>query len=623
MREIKFDIETNGLLEDTKDYPALTKVHCIGLQVDGEEVRSFGGHTDEKVRSILPLLEEPDVVLIGHNIMDFDLPALQKVYPNFRPRGVVRDLHIISRLLWPEIKKQDFAALQSDNPAFPKKLIGKHTLEAWGYRLGLQKGTYGKDNPAAWAAWSQEMEDYCRQDIALTTKLWERMKSRCPTEASLELEHEFKKCIRLQEFRGFAFNVKAGQEFYSELASKRHELEEKIRPLFPSWQESKDFTPKVNNKTRGYVKGVPFKKTWMVEFNPRSHQHIAARLQEQRGWVPTKFTEKHQVAVDEEVLEELMVQWPECKMLLEHFKIEKVIGMLAEGKNAWLKLERKGRIHGAVITNGAVTGRCAHFKPNLGQVAKEGELGLRCRELFTAQPGYKLVGADASGLELRMLANFMAPFDGGAYVIVVTTGDVHTVNQEAAELPTRDNAKTFIYAFLYGAGDKKIGLIIGKGSADGKLIKIRFLKGLPALKKLREKVQEVVRQKGYLTGLDGRKLHIRSMHSALNTLLQSAGALVVKRATVLFHRAMAERGFLGEAAEAITGNLYYFERIKEWKAGMVVHVHDEFQVLAPEGTEEEIGKLAVASIRQAGEDFKLRCPLDGEFKVGNNWKETH
>jgi DNA polymerase I-like protein with 3'-5' exonuclease and polymerase domains len=619
MREIIFDIETNDRLED------LTKIHVIGIKVDDEPVRTFGGRTDDAVRSILPLLAEEDVTLIGHNIMDFDLPAIQKIYPAFCPKGKIVDTLLLSRLYWADIKANDFTMLKR-MPSFPKKLIGTHGLEAWGWRLGEQKSHYGsaKFVPAEWAEWTQEMQDYCGQDVTVQYRLWQMMKSKGYSQEAIDLEHDFKRCIRIQEAHGFPFDVKAAQTLYAELAATRAELEEKIRPLFPAWEVQTSFVPKRGNKTRGYVAGVPFIKTKTVTFNPRSHEQVGMRLKEQRGWIPEKWTDGGAPQVDEDVLEELAKQgWPECGLLLEHFKVDKIIGLLAEGKNAWLKLERGGVIYGGVITNGAVTGRCAHVKPNLGNIPKKGELGKRCRALFYAPPGMKLVGVDASGLELRLFAHYLATYDGGRYVTVVTTGDVHTTNMTAMGITSRDLAKNGIYCFLYGGGDKKFATTIGIPAENGKVVKAGFIKNTPGLGALRDAVQEAARQRHFLRGLDRRNLHVRSLHAALNTLLQSAGAVIIKKATVLFHRALAERGLLGGAAEAITGNLFYLGRMQDWRVCMVAHVHDELQLLVPEGMEDEVGTLGVECITQAGQHFKLKCPLTGEQKAGGNWKETH
>ena len=273
---------------------------------------------------------------------------------------------------------------------------------------------------------------------------------------------------------------------------------------------------------------------------------------------------------------------------------------------SWIKATGEdGRVHGKVITNGAVTGRMTHSSPNMAQIPNAGSIyGPECRECWTVEDGNVLVGCDASGLELRMLAHYMK--DEG-YVRTVTEGsskdgtDVHTVNQRAAGLSTRDNAKTFIYAFLYGAGDGKIGSIVGGTAKDGARLKAKFLSQTPALAQLLGRVGKQA-AKGWVPGLDGRRIWVRSEHAALNSLLQGAGAVVMKKALVLFD-------------DKVTAN--------KWQIKYVANVHDEAQIECPKDIAEDVGKAFRQSIIEAGEYFKLRCPLDGEYKIGRNWRETH
>lgn len=591
MGEVLFDIETNGLL------PEMTMVHCIGL-ADGvdAEPRSYGRG---KVSEILSHLEGADT-LIGHNIIKFDIPALQKVYPAFKPRGVIRDTLVCTRVIWPEIVDQDFALIRKNPVALPMKLLGRHSLEAWGHRLNCHKGKYDK----GWEQWSQEMEDYCRQDIAVTQKLWKTIQSKKYSEECLQLEHDFQDVIFKQEQEGFPFDTANAQLFHAELAAQRAELERQLLPYFPSWVERTAFTPKVNNKTRGYVKGVALVKEKIAQFNPRSGDHIAARLKAQRGWIPSVFTDTNKPKVDGDVLELLGQTWPECKLLAEHHDIQKILSMLAEGKTPWLKVVRNGRIHGEVITGGTVTGRCAHVRPNLGNIPRKGVMGKRCRSLFTAIPGWKLLGADASGLELRGLAHYLQPYDGGAYIDLVLNGDVHSFNQKVMELPTRDSAKTGIYAFIYGAGDLKMGSIIAGDAAAGKRMKGLLLKGIPALSALKYAVTEASKQKGYIRGVDGRIVPVRAVYSALNTLLQSAGAVLVKKATVIMHDEFRKAGLEAHALQ-------------------VAHIHDEIQLLVRDGYEERVGTIATEAFKKAGEYYAFRCPLAGEYRVGETWRDTH
>jgi DNA polymerase I-like protein with 3'-5' exonuclease and polymerase domains len=452
------------------------------------------------------------------------------------------------------------------------------------------------------------MDDYCAQDVEVTTTLWNLLMSKGFSEESIQLEHDVAPIIERQTRYGFLFNQEKARKLEETLVARRSELADKLREAFPPW-EVKDgplFIPKRDNKARGYIKGVPVQKYKTLVFNPASRDHIASRLIATHKWKPTQFTDSGKPKVDETTLEGL--PYPEIPLLVEYLTVEKRLGQLSEGKQAWFKVVKKdGRIHGRVTQNGAVTGRMTHSNPNVAQVPAVGApYGAECRELFCVPPGKKQVGADASGLELRCLAHFMARWDSGAYAKVILEGDIHSVNQEAAGLPTRNNAKTFIYAFLYGAGDEKIGSIIGKGRTAGKALKEKFLKGLPALNSLLVAVKGKAGKHGYLLGLDGRKLHIRSDHAALNTLLQSAGAVVMKKGLVILDRDLQEQGF-------VPGVHYEF----------VANVHDEWQVECDEDIAEIVGKAATAAIRKAGDHFGFRCPLDGEYKVGDNWKDCH
>ncbi|WP_439426637.1 DNA polymerase [Stenotrophomonas sp. T8] len=608
-----FDCETNGLLDE------LDTIHCISLQEVDETGAPRGpilsandhGTGEMTVRQAVERLKKAKRV-VGHNIAGFDIPAIAKVFPDFKVQAYF-DTLLMSTLVYPDLKDRDFKARkkQGANPVLPGKLIGRHALEAWGYRLGRWKGDYAAQMAARgldpWAQWSQEMDDYCDQDVAVTQALFALLMSKgLPTEA-IELEQAVAPILSRQQRYGFLFDQEKARELERILVSRRTALEAELRKVIPPWKVVKrKFVPKRDDKRRGYVKGVEVTTYKDVVFNPASRQHIADRLTAMYGWQPQEFTEKGQPKIDEEVLGAL--KFPIIPLLLEHFIVNKRLGQLAEGDEAWLKaIKKDGRIHGSVNQNAAVTGRMTHSKPNIAQVPKCGvPYGKECRSLFCVPTGKLQVGADASGLELRCLAHFMAKHDGGEYAKVILEGDIHSVNQSAAGLPTRDNAKTFIYAFLYGAGDAKLGSIVGKGRQAGAKLRSKFLAGLPALEKLVRGVKKRAAEKGYLIGLDGRKLHIRSDHAALNTLLQSAGALVMKKALVILDADL-------QAAGLVPGVHYEF----------LANVHDEWQIEVDEDKAEFVGKTAQAAIRKAGDHFGFRCPLDGEFKIGRNWAETH
>lgn len=578
-----FDLETNGLL-DTVD-----TVHCLVLKdIDSGEIISY---TSENWRDGVKRLEDADLI-IGHNIIKYDIPVLQKL-GTFEPKGLIRDTLVCTRLVWADIKQSDF-----NRTDFPRRLIGSHSLRAWGHRIG----NYKDDYDGGWETFTPEMWDYCIQDVEVTNTLWQKIVAKNYSEQAMELEHEVAKIMYEQETVGFAFDKARAGSLYAELSARKVELENELKKVFPNWEIKTPFIPKVNNKSRGYVKGVETYKVKTIEFNPSSRDHVANRLKTIRGWTPTEFTNDGKAKVDESTLSKL--DYPEAKILVEYYTLVKRIGQLAEGQQAWLKVEKNARIHGSVNSNGAVTGRATHAFPNVAQTpANNVPYGREFRSLFTSGYGKNLVGVDVSGLELRCLAHYMAKYDGGDYADKVINGDIHSTNQKAAELPTRNNAKTFIYGFLYGAGAGKLGSIVGGSAKEGAILKARFLKSLPALERLISQVQKSA-ERGYLIGLDGRHLKVRSYHAALNTLLQSAGALICKQWLVEFHRLLKEK--------------HLDQHCKQ-----VAWVHDEIQLEVLEGHEENVGELAVEAIRLAGNVFQFRCPLTGEYNIGKNWSETH
>ena len=594
-----FDIETNGLL-DTTD-----KLHCIAIyDTETDTLESYSNQN--LIKGLIRLHDAKE--LIGHNIIKFDLPALQKIYPSFDTREGCKffDTLLVSKLVYPDIGELDDRNIRKGK--FPKKLRGRYSLKAWGYRLGELKGEYCEQEDA-WDKWSQEMEEYCKQDVLVTKKIYDLLKTKDLSETALDIEHKFAKIIGQQEQRGVCFDKEKAVELASSLVSEKAELERSLKLAFPNEIREETFIPKVNNKAKGYIKGKPFIKRIEIEFNPSSRQMLAERLIKKYGWKPTKLSPTGLPVIDEEVISALT--YPEAPLLQRYFLVTKTLGQLADGRNAWLKLEKNGVIYGGVDTIGAVTGRCTHNSPNLAQVPSgHSTFGKECRELFKARDGFKFIGCDASGLELRMLAHYMKDEE---YTHEILNGDIHTKNQLAAGLPTRDNAKTFIYGFLYGAGDAKIGAITGKGAKEGKKIKERFLESIPNLRRLSDGVKSKIRTKGFLKGIDGRKLKVREQYKGLNVLLQSAGAIVMKKALCILYDDCIQKGWIKDSWYLSPNNLIYF----------VLNIHDEYQAeVAPE-IKEKYKVMAVEAIRKAGEYFNMRCKLDGEAKEGDNWYDTH
>lgn len=618
---LHFDIETNGLLHE------LTEFHCGWVYDDVHDV--WEEYRD--VEALATRLHGEHVC--GHNILQFDVPAIRKFCPWFSPAKCTDTLYY-SRLIWVDILANDMK-FRARGRTLPGKLMGTHKLEAWGYRLGVLKDDYAERMKERgldpWAEWNQEMHDYCRKDVEVTYRLWCLIKGKDVSEDAIELEHQVGAIISRQEVFGFPFNVEKALKLELKLRQRKLELEEKLTSTFGPFyvrKEGKDFYPKRDNKTVGYVAGAPCCKVKLVDFNPGSRVHIANRLINLRGWEPTEFT-KEGPKVDDEILKSL--PWPEAQLCAEYLMVAKRLGQLADGADAVLRHLKDGRVHGSVNTLGTVTGRMSHSKPNVAQTpASYSPYGPEFRELYEPPAGYVLVGCDADGLEQRGLGHFMAPFDKGKYIEAVLSGDkkkgtdAHSMNMRAIGLNSRDNAKTWFYAFIYGAGDAKLGAIVVEDMTpeqrkafgtptEEKLRKLgaksrrNIEKGLPALGKLVKKVKKKAKENGrILKGLDGRKLHIRGLHSALNTVIQSSGAVLMKRALVIADADAQARG---------------------WKPGVdyefVANVHDEFQAVAKPEIAEELGQIFAQSITKAGDYYGFRCRLDGSADIGSSWKDTH
>ena len=487
------------------------------------------------------------------------------------------------------------------------RLRGSHSLKAWGYRLGVLKGDYG--DTTDWSEYTPEMLEYCVQDVAVTLKLLQLIEKKNYSGQALELEHRVAWIVAEQQRHGFLFDREDADVLLRTLLEERADLETKLQDTFKPWYSPVELkTPKrsVNYKDvyrHSVVEGAPYTKIKLNTFNPSSRRHIANRLDTIYGWKPTEFNKDGTARIDDEILDKLI--YPEAKLIARYLMVQKRLGQLSEGKNSWINLvEDDGRIHGSVNTNGAVTGRMTHNYPNVAQTPSVGKpYGAECRTLFTVPQGKKLVGVDVSGLELRMLGHFLAKIDGGEYAREVVDGDIHSKNQEAAGLPTRSAAKTFIYSFLYGAGNAKIGQNIGKGPQAGAKTKAKFLDATPALARLINGVQKAA-ERGYLVGLDGRKIHVRAKFAALNTLLQGAGALVCKQWAVEMDKALEAAG------------------LKD-RCQVVANIHDEHQYECDEEIAEQVAEMSIEAIKAAGRHFNLRVPLDGDANIGDNWCMTH
>ena len=547
MKRLAIDIETDDL-DATVIWCAVTK------DIDTGEVRVC-----KEANDLRQYINQEDL-LIGHNIISFDLPVLKKLWNLNTDSNPLRDTLIMSRLLNPVLEKG-------------------HSLDSWGVRLGLKKGDFSDFDGGL----SEDMVEYCIQDVEITHALFTHLDSSLlDWGKSVDLEHEVATVVKKQEVNGFKLDVPKCMTMLSDWQQSLMDIEEELQQVFQPIT-----TERYSDKTGKRLKDK------VEVFNPGSRKQIAERLMS-LGWKPRKHTEKGSVIVDEKVLQTVRI--PQAKPILRYLLLQKRVAQV----KSWVEnVSERGRVHCKVRTNGAITGRMTHSKPNLAQVPRVGsEYGEECRSVWTVEDGNVLLGADASGLELRMLAHYM---DDKNYTKEILEGDIHTANMQAAGLTDRDQAKTFIYAFLYGAGPAKIGQIVGGAEREGRRLIDSFLKNTPALQKLKDKVSRLA-EKEWLPGLDGRRLIVRSQHAALNTLLQGAGAIVMKQALIMLNRKL------------IHANM---------DARFVANVHDEWQIETTEQDAETVGHFAVQSIRQAGIRLNLRCPLDGEFKVGLNWAATH
>ena len=595
-----FDIETNGL------YDKVTKVFCIVIyDINREETFAYG---PDRIDDALAHLATGDV-LIGHNVIFYDVPVLQKLH-SFNCKARILDTLICTRLIWPKEKLYDLDVQLY--PEVPKNYRGMAGLKAWGYRLSDNKIEF-KD----FSEYSEEMLVYCKQDVSVTSKLWKHIANQGYPEQALKLEHDFALAINKQIRAGVSFDVDAAIDLVDNLRAREAQLEAELKEIFPPLEHRNWFTPKVNNKTRGYVKGVPFEKIHYEEFNPGSRDQIADRLKAKYGWQPEKTTEKGNPILNDEVLEAL--PYPEAKPLAEYMLIKKRLGQIADGNNAWLKLVNNdsSRMHGDVVTNGCVTGRCAHRYPNMGQVpAGYSPYGKECRSLFHAPQGWDMIGIDAKALELRCLAGYLAIYDGGEYARVVTdpTIDIHVYNQERFGVATRDISKRLLYAVLYGAGHLKAGSIVDPNEKDEEVLRKlgrtainSFMAEVPALKELKERIESQIAHNDHLVGLDRRILYCRSAFKGLNVLLQSAGAILMKQVVINIHDNIESALSLPHGAE--------------WE--QVLMIHDEVQLVCSPKYTEQIRAQALAAFPQAQQFFGFLCDIEGDSRVGSNWSQTH
>jgi len=632
-----FDLETNGFLEK------LTKIHCNVIYDVDKHAYEIHDPEQGSIEDSLRKLREAKCI-IGHNIIGFDIQVIKKLFPKWKFTGKLIDTYVWAACAFPDIKSIDFGLFNKG--ILPGSLIGKHTLESYGYRLGVYKGKFAKLTD--WEKWTPEMSQYCKQDVTVTQRLLEKLGTKNVPKEQLEIEHRVYEILCRQMRHGIVFNVEAAQSLYIELNDKREKLREEIQDSFPPFftRNGKLFTPKRDNKKTGYVAGATHQKIKFVEFNPSSSVHISRMLMQKYNWIPVEFTEKEIVPVelkwhydrlgvlsmtiptiDDEILKRL--PYPEAKLLAEFQMLQKRCAMISEGKQAWLGHydKKTHRIYGVINQFGTITGRCNHFKPNLGQVtAVHHPYGKESRALFTVPEGKYLVGCDADGLEARCLAHYLMPFDGGKFIKTILEGtkaegtDIHSLNKDYLELASIDITKTWYYAWMYGSGNRNLGLIgmtddnykdykgdpAELGAKHRAMLNKRFT-GIKALINAVQKQAKLRHPNMWLKGLDGRRIPVRAVYSAVNALFQGAGAVIMKKAMAITEDLLCSDGLVP---------------IEDYV--QVLFVHDEFQFeCRTREIAEIVGKRSTESIKLTGEYFNLKCPLAGSAKIGKTWADTH
>jgi DNA polymerase I len=683
-----WDVEANGLLRPSLDPAKMqaTKLHGVGVFLSdgrifsGADQPGYDGRVADvtladgkRLRNVvhcsiadaLRILEIADL-RVGWNSQDYDERVVKKLYPWWKPMGGQMDAMLAWRLLYPTISKDG-----PNTHRVPPKMRQRYSLEAVGYRMGTHKDT-GFD-PGDWQTWSPEMQTYMLSDISALDVAYRWAMTRKPSQRALKDEHDFREIILRQEAWGFTFDYGKALVLQSDLEKIKAEKEAALIDVFGEWWEPGTVTtvkatrrvkmPEYPDVTmarynaagkrlpKDYVgpplcifeEGAKFTPIKRVQFKPGSREHVRKMLTQKYGWRPKKFTDKGAATVDDDVLRAL--PYPEAPLLADYYSALKTSGYVSTGKGAWLHTAfpegPDHRMHGAVVTIGTYTFRCAHFGPNMGQVpSRDPEYGHRCRELFTARKGFRLVGFDGSGMQLRLLGHYLAFFDGGKYIeeaFAKEGSDPHTFMQMAVGLDLmgegasgRARAKTMNYALCFGGGIRKLGSIIEPHATEkrqqelGQMVKARMLPVFgEAFDALKATLTATVTEKGYITGLDGRRARVHKANGALSTLLQMGEGVVMKKSLVILDTGLQAEGL--RPGVDPTGTPQPDRADYEFCA----NVHDEAQAdVRPEyaGTTEQpgiYGQLALKCVTEAGLRLGVKCPLKSDVKVGDNWSSTH
>lgn len=552
MTEVVIDIETDGLNP--------SKIHCISC-LDRQEdlVRTYVSNKDNCVGQYLSRFDK----VIAHNGCGFDFRVLSQLWGINLPFSVLQDTLIMSMM-------------SEHNPQ------GGHSLQAWGERLGFPKMDY----QGGWERLTDEMVEYCEQDVRVCSKVYDVVTKALSnfSQESIRTEHMMKIVSERISRVGFKLNKQSTIELYNQLLEEQDKISLQCKTIFPPKIIDRGYSEKTGKKLKDKV----------IEFNPASRQQIGERLIE-LGWKPKKLTDTGKPKVDETTLGECPLE--EAQVFARYFLLQKRTSQI----KSWLKhCSEQGRVHCEYRTLGAITNRMSCVNPNLQQIpAVRTPYGKECRQVWEASPGKILIDTDASGLELRVLAHYM---NDKKFIQELLTGDVHTANQKMAGLKTRDQAKTFIYALLYGAGDAKIGAVVDGSYKQGSKLRERFMKNMPAYRKFSEEVIKKGTTKGKLKAIDGRILDVRSAHASINTLIQGSSAVLMKEWFIQTDKVL---------------------RQEKVNANIVAMVHDEMVIEAEESACTIVRDSVKEAMSRVNDKFKLRCPLDCDFQTGKNWSEIH
>jgi DNA polymerase-1 len=545
MRVVFIDIETDSL--------DATQIYCAVTLEGGKYIEWISGTTLQEYLD--------DAIVVAHNGLSFDFPVLAKLWNIRLKMENMRDTLILSMM---------------DNPARE----GGHSLKAWGQRLGCEKIEFND-----FSTYTPEMLEYCKQDVLLCSKIYHLLEPSMSefSGKSISDEHRMRIVADRISNNGFKLDKDKAVKLYNDLILEQEQIEQECSNLFPPIVEER-YSDKTGKRLKDKI----------TEFNPASRQQIASRLIE-LGWVPTELTPTGQPKVDEKTLSNCTI--PVAETLATYFMLQKRSALV----KSWIKsCTDENRVHCKYRTLGAITNRMSCVDPNLQQVpAVRVQYGKECRELFKAATGNKLLDTDAAGLELRVLAHYM---NDDKFTKEVLEGDVHTANQRMAGLDTRDQAKTFIYALLYGAGDAKIGAVVNGSAKDGAELRSRFMSNMPAYKRLSEAVIRKGESEGRLKAIDGRVLRVRSGHASLNTLIQGSSAVLMKKWFMYVDHHL---------------------RTRKIRSKIVAMIHDELVLESDEKDIDAATESVILSISQVNKAYDLRCKLECDVQVGNNWSEIH